>query len=205
MSKKPPPRMIFDEDGAVIEAVRSGEKELFNRLISKYQRDLFNFGQRLCPEQRDAEEMVQDTFFTAYRYLNRFRFESKFRTWLYKIAGSVCTKKRKKTRGAREKEIPLQDFLKEEDIVGSKQPPAWISEPLEKLINRELSEQVRKAVTSLPEKYRLVLVLRDLEGFSTEETASLLHLRPETVKVRLHRGRFFLKEKLKGYYEEHRK
>jgi RNA polymerase sigma-70 factor (ECF subfamily) len=205
MSQKPTLRTVVDEDSEIIEAVRSGEKTLFNGLIIKYQRDLYNFGRRLCPEDRDAEEMVQDTFFNAYRYLNRFRFESKFRTWLYKIAGSVCSKKRKKTREAREKEIPLQDFLGKEDTVASEQVPDWVSEPLEKLINRELSEQVRKGVTSLPEKYRLVLVLRDLEGFSTEETASLLGLRTETVKVRLHRGRFFLKEKLKGYYEARRK
>jgi RNA polymerase sigma-70 factor (ECF subfamily) len=205
MKRPPTPRPTDDEDAHLIRAVLGGRKELFQRLIDKYQTGLYNFGLRLCPEERDAEEMVQDAFFQAYRFLHQFRFESRFKTWLYKIAASACDKKRKRTRAAREHEVSYEEFQtgKEKDPpLGGE--PTWVSEPLDRLLNEELAGYIRKAVAALPEKYRLVLVLRDLEGFSTDETAHLLRLKPETVKVRLHRARFFLKNKLQRYFADGR-
>ena len=79
--------------------------------------------------------------------------------------------------------------------------PDWAQLPLAQLLNEELSIHLKDAILSLPEKYRLVVVLRDLEGFSTAETAQILNLKDSNVKVRLHRARLFLREKLKGYFE----
>jgi RNA polymerase sigma-70 factor (ECF subfamily) len=79
--------------------------------------------------------------------------------------------------------------------------PNWALMPLDKLLNNELLDQINQAVFSLPDKYRLVIVLRDIEGFSTAETSQILNLSPANVKVRLHRARLFLRDKLKGYFK----
>jgi RNA polymerase sigma-70 factor, ECF subfamily len=205
MSKKFPQQISQDEDEQIIRAIRAGNTGLFYTLVKKYQKPLYNFGFRMCGEARDAEEMVQDAFLNAFRYLSRFRFEAKFKTWLYKIAGSVCLKKRRKTGMPQAQEVPLEDFLPEEGAHGPGQRPFWVSEPLDRLLNAELSEHIRKALLATPEKYRVVVVLRDLEGLSTEETAQALKIKPETVKVRLHRGRLMMKTKIKAYFEDHEK
>ncbi|RPH52510.1 MAG: sigma-70 family RNA polymerase sigma factor [Desulfobacteraceae bacterium] len=200
MQKAPERKKVSDQDTELINAINSGRSSLFYDLVKEYEEKLYNFGLRMCRETRDAEDMVQETFLNVYRYLSDFRHESKFKTWLYRIAASVCIKKRRKSKFAPQREISLEDFIPEniENIPDSL--PYWASEPLEKLLNDELSDNIRKAILTLPEKYRIVLVLRDIEGFSTEETAQILNLKPASVKVRLHRARLFLKEKLNDYF-----
>lgn len=200
MKKIPERKKIIDEDTELINAINSGQKSLFYDLVKKYEQKLYNFGLKVCRETRDAEDMVQETFLNVYRYLADFRSESKFKNWLYRIAASVCIKKRRKSKFAPQKEISLEDFIPEnKDNIPDSLPP-WASKPLEKVLNDELSKNIRKAILLLPEKYRVVLVLRDIEGFDTEETAQILNIKPSSVKVRLHRARLFLKEKLKDYF-----
>ncbi len=197
-------RTINDEDTELIKAINSGQKSLFYDLVKKYEQKLYNFGLRMCGETRDAEDMVQETFLNIYRYLADFRYEASFKNWLYRIASSACIKKKRKSKFAPEKEISLEDFIPEDKENIPDSLPDWASEPLEKVLNDELSDNIRKSILSLPEKYRIVLVLRDIEGFDTGETAQILNIKPATVKVRLHRARLFLKEKLKGYFEHDR-
>jgi len=204
MEKIPIQPIIHDEDTELIKAIISGDQSLFGDLVKKYDKRLFRFGLRMCREARDAEELVQDTFLNVFRYLNRFKFESRFKNWLYKIAGSVCLKKKRKGPASQRQEMSLEEFIPKEHDLTADQAPSWVSEPPERILNEELSERIRETVADLPEKYRLVLVLRDLEGFSTEETARILDLKPVTVKVRLHRARLFLKEKLKDYFGDDR-
>ncbi|MBU0544975.1 MAG: sigma-70 family RNA polymerase sigma factor [Proteobacteria bacterium] len=204
MKKIPERKTISDEDTELITAINSGQKSLFYDLVKKYEQKLYNFGLRMCNEKRDAEDMVQDTFLNVYRYLSEFRYEASFKNWLYRIASSACIKRRRRSKFAPEKEISLEDFIPEnkENIPDSL--PPWASEPLEKVLNAELSDNIQKSILSLPEKYRIVLVLRDVEGFDTEETAQILNIKPSSVKVRLHRARLFLKEKLRDYFEHDR-
>jgi RNA polymerase sigma-70 factor, ECF subfamily len=202
MKKIPERKKVSDEDAGLISAINSGRKSLFYDLVKKYEQKLYNFGLRMCGETRDAEDMVQETFLNVYRYLSDFRYEASFKNWLYRIASSACIKKRRKSKFAPQNEISIEDFIPEDkDNIPDSLPP-WASEPLEKVLNDELSDNMRKAILSLPEKYRIVLVLRDIEGFGTEETARILNLKPASVKVRLHRARLFLKDKLKGYFSE---
>ncbi|OQW98343.1 MAG: hypothetical protein BWK74_04745 [Desulfobacteraceae bacterium A6] len=204
MPKNPERRTIIDEDAELIKAINSGRKTLFYDLVKKYEQKLYNFGLRMCNEPRDAEDMVQDTFLNVYRYLADFRYEASFKNWLYRIAGFACIKKKRKSKFAPQKEISLEDFIPEDKENIPDSLPDWASEPLEKVLNDELSENIRKSILSLPEKYRIVLVLRDIEGFDTKETAQILNIKPANVKVRLHRARLFLKEKLKGYFKDGR-
>jgi RNA polymerase sigma-70 factor (ECF subfamily) len=155
---------------------------------------------KLCGDTQDAEDMVQDTFLNVFRYLKDFRFESKFRNWLYRIATSTCIKKRRKSKFAPERELSLDEFLAKEETEIPRDLPQWAAQPLESILNEELASTIRTAILNLPEKYRMVLILRDVEGFSTSETGQILNLTEANIKVRLHRARLFLREELKGYF-----
>ena len=195
-------KKITDQDTELIEAINAGQSDRFPELLKRYEQKLYNFGLRMCGDVRDAEDLVQDTFLNVFKYLGTFRFETKFKNWLYRVATSTCIKKRRKSKFAPEHEISLDDFIPAESEQVAQEVPGWARMPLEQLLNEELSAQLREAILSLPEKYRLVAVLRDLEGFSTAETAQILNLQVSNVKVRLHRARLFLRDKLKGYLEK---
>jgi RNA polymerase sigma-70 factor (ECF subfamily) len=202
MSRKLTERRRQDDDSELIEAINSGERKLYYDLVNRYQDKLYNFGLRVCWNAQDAEDLVQETFLNVFKYLKGFRHETKFKNWLYKIASNVCIKKRRKSKFAPDRELSLDEFIPSEEAQAATQLPDWATAPLEKLLNNELSETLKDATLSLPEKYRMVVLLRDMEGFSTAETAQILDITPANVKVRLHRGRLFLREKLKGYYDE---
>ena len=201
MPKTPERRKVIDEDAALIEAINSGQQNLYYDLVKRYERKLYNFGLRVCWDVRDAEDLVQETFLNVFRYIKDFRYETKFKNWLYKIASSVCIKKKRKSKFAPERELSLDEFLPKEDSQVPTELPDWASAPVDRLLNQELSDTIRQAITSLPEKYRVVIALRDLEGFSTAETAQILNVTAANVKVRLHRARLFLRETLKEYFD----
>ncbi|MGD2036877.1 MAG: sigma-70 family RNA polymerase sigma factor, partial [Desulfobacterales bacterium] len=112
-----------------------------------------------------------------------------------------CIKKRRKSKFAPERELSLDEFIPQDKADVPDHVPEWALMPLDKLLNDELLDQISEAIYELPKKYRLVIVLRDIEGFSTAETAQILNLSDTNVKVRLHRARLFLRDSLKGYFE----
>ncbi len=191
-----------DQDFELIKAIQSGRKDLFAELVQRYERSLYNFARKMCAESRDAEDVVQDTFLNVFRYLKDFRYETKFKNWLYRIATSTCIKKRRKSKFAPERELSLDEFLPQDETMVDQQIPAWATLPLDQVLNEELNRTLKQAIVQVPEKYRVVLVLRDIEGFSTEESAQILNLTPANIKVRLHRARLFLREKLKTYFTD---
>ena len=201
MAKTSKPRKKQDKDADLIAAINSGRQHLFYDLVKRYERKLYNFGLKICWDARDAEDLVQETFFNVFKYLKDFRHETKFKNWLYKIASSVCIKKKRKSKFAPDRELSLDEFFPGDEAHIPKAPPHWATVPLDELLNQELSTILKKAILSLPEKYRVVILLRDMEGFSTEETAQILNVTSANVKVRLHRARLFLRDKLKTYYE----
>ncbi len=186
----------------MIQAINDGQQDLFYELVNRYKNSLYNFGLRMCDSPSDAEDLVQDTFLNVFRYLKGFRYETKFKNWLYRVATSACLKKKRRSKFAPDKELSLDEFLPADETTVSMDPPRWASQPLDQLLDGELGNVIRDALLDLPEKYRLVVVLRDVEGFSTQETAEILNLTPTNVKVRLHRARLFLREALKNYYEK---
>ena len=195
--KKSNHKKIKDKDFELIQAINSGQTDKFHELVKRYEQNLYNFSLRMCRDHRDAEDMIQETFLNVFRYLKGFRFETKFKNWMYKVAASTCIKKRRKSKFAPEKELSLEEF----SPANQTEVPEWALMPLDKLLNQELSSTINQEILSLPKKYRLVIVLRDIEGFSTAETAQILGLSPANVKVRLHRARFYLRDKLKGYFK----
>ena len=194
-------KKIKDKDFELIRAINSGRFDRFPDLVKRYEQKLYNFSLRMCRDAADAEDTVQETFLNVFRYLKDFRYETKFKNWLYRVAASTCIKKRRKSKFAPQRELSLDEFLPRDETEVPDQVPRWALMPLDKLLNDELLDKINAAIFTLPEKYRLVIVLRDIEGFSTAETAQILNLSDANVKVRLHRARLFLRNKLKGYFE----
>ena len=194
-------KKIKDKDFELIQAINSGQFDRFPDIVKRYEQKLYNFSLRMCRDAADAEDAVQETFLNVFRYLKNFRYETKFKNWLYRVAASTCIKKRRKSKFAPERELSLDEFLPQDETEVPDQVPRWALMPLDKLLNNELLDKINAAIHTLPEKYRLVIVLRDIEGFSTAETAQILNLSDANVKVRLHRARLFLRDKLKGYFE----
>ena len=194
-------KKIKDKDFELIQVINSGQFDRFQDLVKRYEQKLYNFSLRMCRDAADAEDAVQEIFLNVFRYLKDFRYETKFKNWLYRVAASTCIKKRRKSKFAPERELSLDEFLPQDETEVPDQVPRWALMPLDKLLNDELLDKINAAIFTLPEKYRLVIVLRDIEGFSTAETAQILNLSDANVKVRLHRARLFLRDKLKGYFE----
>ena len=192
---------IKDKDFELIRGINSGQFDRFPDLVKRYEQRLYNFSRRMCRDAADAEDTIQETFLNVFRYLKDFRYETKFKNWLYRVAASTCIKKRRKSKFAPERQLSLDEFYPQDEAEGPNQVPNWALMPLDKLLNDELLDKINQGIFSLPEKYRLVIVLRDIEGFSTAETAQILNLSAANVKVRLHRARLFLRDKLKGYFE----
>lgn len=197
-------RTVRDEDFELVRAINNGRSDLFQRLVEKYQQKLYNFGMRMCGESRDAEDMVQETFLAVFRYLEGFRYETRFKNWMYRVATTTCLKAKRKSKHAPERELSLEEFMPGEGDALPDHAPGWAQRPLDQLLNEELAEHIKQAILELPEKYRMVAVLRDQEGFSTEETAQILDISAANTKVRLHRARLFLRERLKGYFDHDR-
>lgn len=190
-----------DVDTELVRAINAGRQDRFYELVKRYEKRLYNFGLRMCNDPSDAEDMVQDTFLNVFKYIDGFRYETKFKNWLYRIATSACLKKKRRSKFAPDRELSLDSFRPADESAVAMQEPRWATQPLARLLDEELKGVIRQALMELPEKYRLVIVLRDLEGFSTQEAADILNLTPANVKVRLHRARLFLRDALKSYYE----
>ena len=199
--KKANRKPIKDKDFELIRAINSGQFDRFPDLVKRYEQKLYNFSLRMCRDAADAEDTVQETFLNVFRYLKDFRYETKFKNWLYRVAASTCIKKRRKSKFAPPRELSLDEFYPQSEAEIPDQVPNWAQMPLDKLLSNELLDKINEAIFTLPEKYRLVIVLRDIEGFSTAETAQILNLSEANVKVRLHRARLYLRDRLKGYFE----
>ncbi len=187
-----------------IEAARAGDHEAFAGLMEEHGDRLFNFGLRMCGHREDAEDIFQETFLTAFRRLEDFRGEGALRNWLFKIASSHCLKKRRLRSGQPRHHLPVEEMTPEalQPLVHGPSLVSLAEVPLETMLRDELSDRLNEAISRLPEEYRIVLLLRDVEGFSTTETAGLTGLSEAAVKSRLHRARLTVRKALQPYLEE---
>ena len=204
MPEKRTPQIRKDEDYDLVQAINAGQVDRFAELVDRYEKKLYNFGLRMCGNPQDAEDMMQDTFLNVFRYLKRFRYETKLKNWIYRIATSACIKRRRKSKFAPKRELSLDEFMPGDGEGIPREVPDWANVPLERLLDEELSKTVKKGIDSLPEKYRMIVLLRDIEGFSTAEASQILDLTESNVKVRLHRARLYLRDRLKDYFENER-
>jgi RNA polymerase sigma-70 factor (ECF subfamily) len=179
----------------LIERVLAGEKDLFYELIRPCERGVFLAAASILGNDADAEDAAQEAFLKAYRNLDRFRQESKFSTWLIQIAINNARMKLRKDRCLLHKAIDAGQETTEGDYIPTDFAD-WREIPSEALEQSELREALNKALNSLPEKYRIVLILRDVQQMSIAETAKALGISEENVKTRTSRARLQMRDRL---------
>lgn len=157
---------------------------------------MYRFATRLCGETEAAKDLVQETFLNAYRGYKAFRGDAQVSTWLYTIASRACMRMRRKRKGEPDHELSLEEFIPTSDGEFRLQIPVDGLSPEEALQNKELRQALDQAIEKLPKKYRMVLVLRDMEGLSAKEVGSIVGLNERAVKSRLHRARLFVRREL---------
>jgi RNA polymerase sigma-70 factor (ECF subfamily) len=187
-------------DVELVDEFKAGDISAFEEIISRYESKVMNLALRFTRNQEDAEEVLQDVFTTVYRKIEGFRRQSAFSSWLYRIvvnAAFMKLRKRKQTQTVSMEDLApaVKQYCIERDIVTSQHSHNLA-------INRELQEVLQKAIDRLPDQYRAVFVLRDVDGLSNQETGEILNLSIPAVKSRLHRSRIMLRKKLQRYYED---
>jgi RNA polymerase sigma-70 factor, ECF subfamily len=177
----------------LIERVLAGERDLFYELIRPWERGVFLAAASILGNDADAEDAAQEAFLKAYRNLDRFRQESKFSTWLIQIAINNARMKLRKDRCHLFASIDAGQETNEGDYIPTDFAD-WREIPSEALEQTELREALNKALNSLPEKYRIVLILRDVQQMSIAETAKALGISKESVKTRTSRARLQMRD-----------
>jgi RNA polymerase sigma factor (sigma-70 family) len=171
-------------DEEIIERILKGEKQLYEKLMRKYDQRLFRISMSIINDEAEARDILQNTYITAYLQMSSLQNRSNFNTWIIKILvnESLLHKKRK---------------LKQQQTL-NKQLSDEMETPLKSLLNKELKALLEKSIAGLPEKYKLVFVMREIEEMSTHETMDVLNLSESNVKIRLSRAKEMLREKLAG-------
>jgi RNA polymerase sigma-70 factor (ECF subfamily) len=193
------------DEQRLIAASKEGDAAALDALVRTHQDRVYGFAMRMCRNVEDAKDILQETFLGVIRSLRDFREESKFSTWLYRIASNACLKKRR--RGVHdpspEQELSLDELMPRPDAEGRKpEIPDWSEDAERTLLRGELNARMEAAIDKLPKEYKIVLVLRDVEGLSAEETAQAVGLSVAAVKSRLHRARVFVRQALAEYLQE---
>ncbi len=183
----------------LVKGAKSGDDGAFTELVEIYSDRIYNLALRILHRNDDAADVVQETFVKVYEKIKTFDGRADFFTWLYRIATNESLMKLRK-----DKRTVLSDEVIETyyDRPNSVEIQEWQSFPLNNMLTREFRAHLDRAVDSLPEIYRSVFVLRDLENMSTRKNSKILEITETNVKVRLKRARMFLREKLAEYMHE---
>lgn len=188
------------DEMALVRAAKQGEVSAFEQLVKRYDRNIFRIAQHITQNREDAEDVVQDAFLKAYENLDQFQGNSKFYTWLVRIAvnESLMKLRRRKTS----KTVSMDEDVETEEGSMPREFADWSPNPEQQFGQSELGDILRKTIQGLPSSFRTVFVLRDVEGLSTEETAEMLDLSIPAVKSRLLRARLQLRERLNRYFKK---
>lgn len=183
----------------LVQAAKKGDLEAFSQLVKRYDRNIFRIAQHITHNEEDAQDVVQEAFLKAYQNLEQFQGNSKFYTWLVRIAVNEALMKLRRRRTDRT--VSIDEDVETEEGSMPREVADWGPNPEQLYRQSELSEILKKTVQGLPPGFRTVFVLRDVEGLSTEETAEMLGLSVPAVKSRLLRARLQLRERLSKYFK----
>jgi RNA polymerase sigma-70 factor (ECF subfamily) len=184
---------------ALVRAAKAGDMGAFEELVKRYDRNVFRIAQHITQNREDAEDVVQDAFLKAYSNLEQFQEQSKFYTWLVRIAVNEALMKLRRRRP--ERTVSLDQEVQTEEDSMPREVADWSPNPEQQYNQAELRDILSKTIQGLPSSFRTVFVLRDVEGLSTEETAEALGLSIPAVKSRLLRARLQLRERLNKYFK----
>lgn len=179
------------DEKELIEKAQSGDRHSLAELVKKYEQTIYNFAFKICRNKNYAEQIMQETFYSMVKSLHQFDHNSKLSTWLYRIVANHCLMMARKAKSR--SFVSLDD---EENLFEEKYAADWSSIPYKDAENEELKKILDTAIQNLSPDYRIVFLLRDVEGLSTEEAAKVTELSIPAVKSRLHRARAYLRKEL---------
>ena len=190
------------DDRQLISRLQMGDEEAVRELADRYNHRIFQMALRHMKNREDAEELTQDVLMKVYRKIDKFRGDAALSSWIYRITFNTAMSRLRTHRAERAAEAerdraaPSQDQV---DASPAHQQADWSRMPDEELLRRQLREAVANALPRLQEIYRVPVVLRDIEGLSTEEASTRLRVKDQTLKSRLHRGRVMLRQQLNDF------
>ena len=194
---------VTDLDATLVERARSGDASAFEELMQRYEEKVYRLAMGMIKNREDALDAVQDAFLSVFRKLDTFKGESSFSTWLYRIAlNSVYMRLRSRSRHDKTQPLDNLEQVLDPDRLRDLMPHAgWSARADDELLRKELGRELREAVASLPDEYRAIFTLREVEDLSNQEIADVLGLTLAATKTRLHRARLFLRHRLAKYLQ----
>ena len=189
-----------NDEATLIERLQAGDKSACAECIEIHSPGIYRLALRLMQNEAEAEDVMQETFISAFKAIDKFEGRSGLGTWLYRIAHNAAMMRLRKPQ---QYMLSVEETLSEsEGSIIPKQLFDWCCLPEDDFASDEVQRELEQAIQELPEKYKSVFIMRELEELSTEETAVALDITPGAVKVRLHRARLWLRERLTPYFTE---
>ena len=189
-------------DLELVERTKAGDSTAFEELVRKYDRQIYRTAQHITQNREDAEDITQDVFFKAFQKLEQFQGNSKFSTWLVRIAVNESLMRLRKRKTS--KTVSMDQDVETSEGSIPRDFAEWRPNPEQNYSQSELGDILRKTIAGLPPGFRTVFTLRDIENLSTEETAEALGLSVPAVKSRLLRARLQLRERLSRYFRQNK-
>jgi len=180
----------------------AGAPDAFDSFVEHFRAKVFHYSWLMCRNREDAEEVAQEALLMVFENLDQLRDPGRIRPWVFQIAKNACLMKRRKSVFAPSEELSLDEILPAMDHAGGRrrlQIADWSHLPDNQLLQSEMKQTIDRAIAALPENYRSVMLLRDVEELSTIETAQILDLTEDVVKTRLHRARLAVRHNLDEY------
>ncbi len=178
------------------------QPEAFDRFVEHFRAKIFQYSWLMCGHREDAEEVSQETLLRVFENFNQLRQPERVRAWVLRIAKNFCLMKRRRSQFAPTQELSLDEYMPALDRDGGHvklQIADWSSLPEDRMLRAELRRILDQAIARLPDTYRSVILLRDVEDLSTEETAQVLDLSVDVIKTRLHRARLAIRQEVDRY------
>lgn len=189
--------MNKEGEAELARSLLAGETDAFERFVEHFRSKVFHYSWLICGSPEDAEEVAQETLLKVFDNFDQLREPERVRAWVFRIAKNVCLMHRRRSVFAPSHELSIEDLPASAEVADS------IDLPEGELLRSELRAIIDRVIAELPPTYRAVVLLRDIEELSTEETAQVLDLSIDVVKTRLHRGRAAMRQKLDCYVNNH--
>lgn len=179
------------DENLLIQQAKEGNRKALTELVKNYEQTVYNFSFKICRDREKAENILQETFYSMVKSLHQFDGNSKLSTWLYRIVANHCLMAARKLKNQQFVSLENEEGLYEEKYIAD-----WETLPHKNTENEELRKILDDSIVKLSPEYRMIFLLRDVEGLSTEETAKATNLSVPAVKSRLHRARAFLRKEI---------
>lgn len=193
---------IHENEVELARRLLAGEVHAFDRFVEHFRAKIFHYSWMMCGDREDAEEVAQETLLKVFESSEQLREPERVRPWVFRIAKNACLMKRRKSNFAPSRELSLDEFLpaKNQDGDGARIEIAdWSALPDGQALQGEMKLLLERAIRELPEAYRSVILMRDIEELTTLETAEILDVSPDTIKTRLHRARLAVRQAIDKY------